>query len=279
MNDFALSAPCPVCGSDQCPCVLSTLEECLVCSHLQGKDFCDCHWNKYCVYIDFLHNKKDFQKNSQNFLIPVRLLTLESNGFILYLTAPESVLSRVKTLDSVFLESQQKPGKRFPAVVLTTYPEHGIIPLAVKPLTAQEKYFLSDSREFDLSLHWKPAVLGLTQLQGITRKNVLVVAEGFGQLLADSLVKNVLLPNRNEATVLLTNAHTLIIQKLEKLGVEHRITGYRGASLRGILEEKNFDACCSLGNNILHKHLAMALSDQGAGIPLFISNFAGISAF
>ena len=52
-------------GSEYCPCYLAETDDCIICSHLQGKEFCDCNWNGVCVYQDFCwlnEKKKDIRK-------------------------------------------------------------------------------------------------------------------------------------------------------------------------------------------------------------------------
>lgn len=48
---------CIDCGSEYCPCHLAESGNCILCSHLDGKDFCDCcNWNGVCIYQEFVQN-------------------------------------------------------------------------------------------------------------------------------------------------------------------------------------------------------------------------------
>lgn len=48
---------CIDCGSEYCPCHLAESGNCILCSHLDGKDFCDCrNWNGVCIYQEFVEN-------------------------------------------------------------------------------------------------------------------------------------------------------------------------------------------------------------------------------
>ncbi len=40
-------------GTENCPCYLALTGDCLTCSRLQGKDYCDCMWKGVCIYNEF----------------------------------------------------------------------------------------------------------------------------------------------------------------------------------------------------------------------------------
>ncbi|MFZ5634763.1 MAG: hypothetical protein ACOY40_18210 [Bacillota bacterium] len=277
MKNNDLSALCSTYGSEGCPCALAILNECLVCSHLQGQDLCDCQWNKYCVYIGFLHDQKGFQHTGRDYLVPVRHLNMGAAGYMVFLTAPPSVLSSAGILAYGLLRNRREPEINLPAVVLATYPDHSMISLAVKPLTEVERHILLETTSFDLCYTEKPAVPGLTDLQGMNRKNVLVVAEDFGQLLVNALIRKCVLPD-NRATVLLSENLPVITRKLAEIGVKYLITGHNGTVLQKTLAENRFDTCFSLGTARLHQQLTGVLAGPGGGIPHFTSTIEDILA-
>jgi len=277
LNTPALSGQCEINGSQDCPCVLANLEECLVCSHLQGLDFCDCRWTKNCVYINFIHDKKTLGPKGENFLTPARFLTVGIHGYHVFLTATDFILRTSGPLDCVSIRARQKPEYTFPAVVLEKYPDHGIISLALKPVTATEKNILFSSSSFDLIPGSKTAVQGLLHPGRLEGMNVLISASGSGQLLAHALVKRLLLFKVKDITVLLNENLPVIVSKLEKAGVRYQAGNE--LSLSEILNRSSFQACFSLGPNSLHKRVAMVLNSAGSAIPLFISTSCGTNAF
>jgi NAD(P)H-flavin reductase len=53
-------------GSDYCPCSLAEINECILCSQLNGKVFCDCiNWKGTCIYQEFIWNNHKKQKTRQ----------------------------------------------------------------------------------------------------------------------------------------------------------------------------------------------------------------------
>jgi len=259
VNDGSLSAQCGSYGSDGCPCVLSVLKECLVCSHLQGKELCDCQWNKYCVFINYLHDHKDFQAPSGDFLVPVRVLSMDPAGKRVFLTAPRSVLDRTASLQQVLIKDRSGSGDEIPAVVLSTYPGHNLISLAVRQLVE----FPEEGHTFDLNPGLKPAVDGLELVLESCGRNVLVVAEGYGQLLIDPLIKNYLYPG-HRATVVTSQSLPLITRNIIGLNAHCLNVGaINGTQLHQALEGKNYDICFSLGSPDLARQVDLALSALG----------------
>lgn len=266
MNDSALSAQCGSYGSEDCPCVLSTLKECLVCSHLQGKEFCDCEWNKYCVYINYLHNRREFQRDSRDFSEPVRHLVMGTAGLRVFLTAPPPVLDMAKNLHGALLRPMSPDRIEIPAVVLSVYPDHGLLSLAVNTRSRDVKSTLLNAHFFELCPGESPAFAGLPLMQGITGQNVLVAAEEFGQLMVDSLIKNHLLPG-NRITALLSHNLPVISRKLEEMDVEYRVTGPMGGELLNrALGQNDFDVCCILGSSRLCQEAEHCLAGSGVAV-------------
>jgi len=62
---------CVDAGSDYCPCYLAEQNDCITCTQLQGKNYCDCNWRGVCIYNDFyfLENKRKDTRIPQEFPI------------------------------------------------------------------------------------------------------------------------------------------------------------------------------------------------------------------
>lgn len=53
-------------GSEYCPCHLAEKGQCIICSQLQNKIFCDClHWKGTCIYQELLNNGNKAKKARQ----------------------------------------------------------------------------------------------------------------------------------------------------------------------------------------------------------------------
>ncbi|MDT8716560.1 sulfide/dihydroorotate dehydrogenase-like FAD/NAD-binding protein [Clostridium sp. 19966] len=65
-------ANCIDSGTEYCPCHLAEVGECILCSRLSGKTFCDCNnWNGVCIYTEFINNSNKPKENRKNYICKV----------------------------------------------------------------------------------------------------------------------------------------------------------------------------------------------------------------
>lgn len=56
-------------GSEYCPCHLAETGDCILCSQLSGKKFCDCiNWKGVCIYQEFIWNGKKAKEERETYL-------------------------------------------------------------------------------------------------------------------------------------------------------------------------------------------------------------------
>ncbi len=56
-------------GSEYCPCHLAETGDCILCSQLSGKKFCDCiNWKGVCIYQEFMWNGKKAKEERETYL-------------------------------------------------------------------------------------------------------------------------------------------------------------------------------------------------------------------
>ena len=138
---------CIDCGTENCPCSLAETGDCIVCSRLSGKDFCDCDWKGVCVYNEFVQNGKKSSgiRGEQEMTIVRRdgygeettVLVLDcGRGFALKCLQPGSFLFLKKPKDHHFYS--------MPVSVLAAEPEKGRIHLAVRAFAAKSKHLLEE---------------------------------------------------------------------------------------------------------------------------------------
>ncbi|HBV95492.1 MAG: hypothetical protein JL50_09390 [Peptococcaceae bacterium BICA1-7] len=256
MKNTALSTHCCALGSDLCPCVLSTLDECLVCSHLQGGSLCDCSWGKYCVYINYIHDRKSVPGAEGLLLVPLRVIRMAPYGSHIFFSAPKSLVDSVKPLHYLYLKRERKGGKPVPAVILETYPAHGVISVAVNGrVKTIDGPVANPSTLYPLPAEEK-AVGGLDRLAGISGERMLLAAGDFGQLLVYTLIKNYF-PPVNHLTVLVKDSYP-IAQKLKKLGVRCLVEDGIPA-----LDKSQVDIVVSLGRDSYHRRVTETIGLSG----------------
>ncbi len=87
-------------GSEYCPCYLAEHGECIICSQLKGKEFCDClNWSGTCIYQEYLWNNEKGKKPRQ--FVKCRILSkqyIREDVFILKIKVPKSM---ARILDNI----------------------------------------------------------------------------------------------------------------------------------------------------------------------------------
>ncbi|MDD3168570.1 MAG: hypothetical protein PHC91_03775, partial [Eubacteriales bacterium] len=54
-------------GSENCPCYLAVTGDCLICSRLQGRDYCNCNWRGVCIYNEFVQGNRKINNPRRDF--------------------------------------------------------------------------------------------------------------------------------------------------------------------------------------------------------------------
>lgn len=157
---------CIDCGSENCPCVLAESGDCLTCSRLQGKDFCDCNWRGVCIYNEYIQNFKKVQNSRElqevNILSKLKfpdelyVLCLDvGKGFALKASHPGSF---------VFLQPElNTPYYSTPISVLASDIDSGVLYVAVKNVGVKTKSICSKEDKLFMKGVYRNGIIGLTQ--------------------------------------------------------------------------------------------------------------------
>ena len=133
---------CIDCGTENCPCYLAATGDCLVCSRLAGKDYCDCNWKGVCIYNEFIQSGKKINNVREEFTAKVEenkrygqdtvVLVLDvGRGFALKCAKPGSYVFLKRAEDEDFYN--------IPISVMKSDITGGKIHLAVKEMSAKSK--------------------------------------------------------------------------------------------------------------------------------------------
>lgn len=187
---------CVDAGSEHCPCYLAQTGDCLTCSRLQGKDYCDCNWKGVCVYSEYQQNqqkpndqRKEFQAaivDRKAYLDDLIVLVLEvGKGFAMRSSKPGSY---------VFLRPSEKEGYyQVPISILHADVQRGQIHLAIKIISSKTKLLLEEKTSLMLRGPYQNGIIGMKEpgtrpgidATSLTSRNqnsgpVLVITRGIG---------------------------------------------------------------------------------------------------
>lgn len=178
---------CIDCGSEFCPCHLAESGNCILCSHLDGKDFCDCcNWNGVCIYQEFVTNNfksKPGRKHQRCKVLYKEIL--EDKILILKISASDKLVSELASPGSfVFLRREDTESNYdTPISIMENDGENSTLTFAVelKGLKTKE---LAKANKDDYLLVKGPfwnGILGVKSILETKKKQCLLIARGIGQ--------------------------------------------------------------------------------------------------
>lgn len=279
---MALNYKCIDALSPYCPCYLAENQSCLVCSVLQGKDTCDCNWQGFCVYQEYLWNgkkKKNFRNTVETKIAAKRIYGDNLALFKTILPAP--VLSRDFSQPGsyVFLKSFDAPTYfEVPICVMDLNEDENSLSFAVQIIGPKTKKLAKEENAFLLRGPYYNGILGLKYIKGAKNKRCLLIGGGIGQA-SLVLVAKALVRGNNEITALLDAGaikYNPAEEYLKNLGVEVQYFEKQdlvfGKLLLNLIEEKNIEMIYSGGSDVQHDFVKSAVVQSGRRIDFAVSN-------
>lgn len=174
-------------GTEYCPCHLSESGDCILCSHLQGKDACDCvNWKGVCIYQEFIWNKSKAKNERRSYNCIIEDKKLIDDKLILFeISAKHKLVSDLSSPGSyIFLRNPSKNTYyNIPISIMEADEEKDLLKVAIeikgiktkalKELNIKDKIIIRGP-------YWN-GVLGLKNLKSIKDSSVLIVTRGIGE--------------------------------------------------------------------------------------------------
>jgi len=281
---------CIDCGSDYCPCYLSEIGECIVCSQLQGKNFCDClNWKGVCVYQEYVWNRSQMKEGRKSLLCDVENVEQVSENVVILTLKVNKTLARELNQPGayVFLRNLEDPNFfDTPMSIMMADPILGTISMAVQIKGVKTKSLTEISRQILLrGPYWK-CLLGMQAIKSLTNSTALLVVRGIAQAPALPVARK-LRKGGNEVDVLLDmgKAGTNFAEQLfrdagcnvipmslldQNLQVPAEALDY----IKKLLTEKRVQLVYSGGTDKLHEGLSRLIKATSPDVYLTCSNDA-----
>lgn len=202
---------CMDAGSEYCPCHLAEAGECIICSQLSGKTFCDCiNWKGVCIFQEYYLNgnkAKDTRKNITGKIIEKELL--EDTLILFTIKVPHNFACEVLPVGSfVFLRT---PDTEWyydaPISVMEADTEENTIKLAIEKRGIKTKTLFNKNIGEELAIKgpfWN-GVLGKKNILSAKDGTSIVIARGIGIAPGIPVIKK-LKSNGNKVIVILDSA-------------------------------------------------------------------------
>ncbi len=249
-------------GSEYCPCYLAETNDCLVCTHLQGKGFCDCSWSGVCIYQDFYwcgEKKKSYRAECEGLILEKELIS--DKGIVYKIKVSKTLARQLKNPGSyIFMRDPEKPTSfNVPMSIMSADEYKGEIEVAVEFVGVKTKSLLDCGETISVKGPFWNGVLGLKELKKTSKENVLIVSRGIA-IAPTLLVIKYLLKNNNKVTFLVDSGklgEIFILDRLKDLDInllEFNLRTEGGLDkLKSYIHSNEFSLIFSGGADKLHR--------------------------
>jgi len=268
-------------GSEYCPCYLAETNNCITCSQLQGKEFCDCNWRGVCVYQEFVMNRNKIKQQRDYYNSSVEdIKQIGMDSYLIKLKVTKTLARQLNEPGSyVFLRDKKLPQYfDVPMSIMQSDTSNGVITIAYKAIGAKSKS-LNNCKDSILikGPYWNGAY-GLGNLKKVKNQNCLVIARGISQA-PSLLVIEKLIKNGNKISLVLDKGSVgeIFINDLIKntniYTYEEDVMSEKGKSLiTHILHNKNISLIYSAGSDLLHMNIIKIIDELGMDPYLVVTN-------
>lgn len=172
-------------GSENCPCYLAVTGDCLICSRLQGKNYCDCDWRGVCIYNEFVQGNRKVNNPRKDFEAKIVQRKLYKEDLVVYILDVGKGFAMKAERPGSYLFVKASGANSFydmPISVMKADVEKGQIYLAIKIISTKTKALLSEKDRLVLRGPYRNGIHGINPI--IRKKgknqNTLIIAKGIG---------------------------------------------------------------------------------------------------
>lgn len=172
-------------GSENCPCYLATTGDCLTCSRLQGKDYCDCNWKGVCIYNEYIQGNRKVTNPRKDFEAPIAQIKFYKNDLVVYAlnVGKGFAIKSSRPGSYVFIKNCESSSfYEVPISIMKADIEKGQIYLAIKIISAKTKALTLEKNKFIIRGIYRNGILGMPSIMQKKQANqkILIITKGIG---------------------------------------------------------------------------------------------------
>lgn len=174
-------------GTEFCPCHLAEANECILCSQLSGKTFCDCiNWKGVCIYQEYVWNGNKAKNERKNYLCDItEKKWIENDLLLLTISIPHKLVKDLVHPGSYIFIRPQGYLNYYdaPISIMDSNTEENWIKVVIEIKGIKSKG-INNLEKNDKVLVRGPfwnGILGLKNIYKCKEKTALLIARGIGQ--------------------------------------------------------------------------------------------------
>ncbi|WP_163195441.1 sulfide/dihydroorotate dehydrogenase-like FAD/NAD-binding protein [Clostridium thermarum] len=199
-------------GTEYCPCHLAQVGECILCSQLSGKTFCDCiNWKGVCIYQEYVWNGNKAKNQRKNYFCKVLKKEIIDNKVIIFtlLTSHKIAQDLMHPGSYIFMRSPKTT--QFydtPISIMDVNTEENWIKVAIeiKGIKTKSIDTVQENENMLIRAPFWNGIFGLKNVYSAKDGLSLVIARGIGQAPMVPVLRK-LYSNRNQLIVVLDNGN------------------------------------------------------------------------
>ncbi|EAX46548.1 conserved hypothetical protein [Thermosinus carboxydivorans Nor1] len=285
-----LAARCIDINSDYCPCLLAETNHCVFCSHLQGKEVCDCNWTGICILYEKRWQSPKQRWRGEEALVRIEMETnllrkepVAENTYLLEFGVTDELARQLDHTGSfVFLRlPEDPPFFHFPVGVMKISDRQvQVVVETVGPKSA--RLVGSKTGRIFVRGPYFNGLFGQPWIDNLKSGKILLIAGGMGQPPAVPVARK-LVQGGNAVTAVIAPGKTgkvFIGEELLAMGIEVQIVpSLRQVGLpfvRSLLANpaQRPDLIVSTGPDEQHYGVIAAMQSTGVNIPMAATNNA-----
>lgn len=275
-------------GTEYCPCSLAERGECIICSQLKDKVFCDClNWKGTCIYQEFINNKEKASKARQfERYNVIKKEYIRKDLFLLDIEVSKTLARELNNLGAfVFLKNiVDAECYSTPISVLESNIFTNTIKVAVKVAGAKTKALDKCGRKILLKGPYWNGIQGVKFLKELKNKSCLIIGRGVAAAPAVLAAKKMIYAG-NQVYVLLDPGrsvsnftkpyfikHGCIVEDMRFCSEGKFLSSEFRAYIEKLMKKWNFNVVLSAGDDEFHRMIIGFINNINSDV-----NFATVN--
>ncbi|MDV3427686.1 MAG: sulfide/dihydroorotate dehydrogenase-like FAD/NAD-binding protein [Bacillota bacterium] len=192
-------------GTRFCPCSLAETGDCILCSCLKGKKFCDCiNWKGVCIYGEFINNGQKAKMGRESCRCLIENKINMGNVFYLKVSVPHSLAGELTYAGSFVFVRNEKFESYYdtPISILEVNTEEDYIELGIEIKGTKTKAIDSAEKELMVRGPYWNGVFGVKKINSLKEKTALIISKGIGLIPVIPIIKKL---TENGSHIILIN--------------------------------------------------------------------------
>lgn len=208
--------------TEYCPCHLSETGDCILCSQLSGKCFCDCiNWKGVCIYQEYIWNGNKAKEERKNYLYKIINKEVIDKNIILITMSTSHKIAKDLIRPGSFVFMRNPSCMQYydvPVSIMESNTEENWIKVAIELKGTKTRSINALNIDEDILIrgpYWN-GILGIKNIYNAKNGNALIVIRGIGQAPALPVLKK-LYSNNNKLMLIIDN------RPFEKMIIQNEI--------------------------------------------------------